>query len=51
MQDVTDLPDYDYDEDHKEEIKNGGQDAAGKKYVLNLLSYIAPGLREQMNRC
>jgi len=51
MQDVTDLPDYDYDSDHKEEIKNGGQDADGKKYVLNLLSYIAPGHREQMNRC
>jgi hypothetical protein len=30
MSDVNDLPDYDYDEDHKEP----GQDADGKKYVL-----------------
>jgi hypothetical protein len=49
MQDVTDLPDYDYDD--KEEIKNNGQDADGKKYVLNLHNYIAPGIREQIIRC
>jgi hypothetical protein len=30
MSDVNDLPDYDYDEDHKEP----GQDPDGKKYVL-----------------
>ena len=31
MSDVNDLPDYDYDEDQKEQ---GAQDADGKKYVL-----------------
>ena len=49
MTDVNELPDYDYDD--KEEIKNGGQDADGKKYVPLLHNYIAPGLREQMIRC
>lgn len=34
MSDVNDLPDYDYDEEHKDDGKNGAQDADGKKYVI-----------------
>jgi hypothetical protein len=41
MSDVNELPDYDYDEDNREEAKNGAQDADGKKYVkLPFPSYI-----------
>jgi hypothetical protein len=41
MSDVNELPDYDYDEDNREEAKNGAQDADGKKYVkLPFTSYI-----------
>jgi hypothetical protein len=36
MSDVNDLPDYDYDEEHKDDGKNGAQDADGKKYVKSL---------------
>lgn len=40
MSDVNDLPDYDYDEEHKDDGKNGAQDADGKKYVKNPFPYI-----------
>ncbi len=50
MSDVNELPDYDYDEDNREEAKNGAQDADGKKYVKLLFpSYINLSFSERAN--
>ena len=51
MSDVNELPDYDYDEEHKEE-KNGAQDADGKKYVkIHFLQYISESSQRPVNWC
>jgi ATP-dependent RNA helicase UAP56/SUB2 len=50
MSDVNDLPDYDYDEEHKDDGKNGAQDADGKKIQNPGTSVYSTGFKDMLLR-